>query len=366
MKKYLALLFISLLTHSQLIKQAFKMDQMPVFDGEAESNWNAPWESINQIWIPYNNLSPFVGYSETGTKTVMGDTDFSGRYKVMWNENANVLLFFVEIQDDAFIDGYLKPNGNYPNFDILELFVDENKSGGNHLFDSSTANAENAFAYHIAVNKPAQNQVTNTMVGAMDVKGTTWGDVVDYQFHFPNFAFKNLGNGKYTYELSLKLYKDDYNGVNASLSIKDLIIGQNIGLSIAYCDNDNPDGLRDHFFGSVPLSSLNNNDSYLNASLFGTINLATNALNSSSYSQENAIKIFPIPFQNSFSLQINDSLQLENSYLEIYNQLGQKIFERQIKEHHSEINTSILAKGSYFYRFTNGSYYIKQGFLISN
>ncbi len=366
MKKFILFLFLSLCSNAQLTKLVFEMPKMPVFDGVAEASWNSPWESINKIWIPLYNLTPFTGYSEPGTKTLLGDNDFSGRYQVMWNDKENVLLLFVEIQDDNFIDGYSKPSTNYPNFDVLEVFVDENRSGGDHLFDTLSTNAENAFAYHIAVNKPPVNQINTSMVGAMDIKGTSSTDVVDYQFHFPNFAFKNNGNGKYTYELSLRLYLDDYNHSYPSLSIKNLFVAQGIGLSIAYSDNDDPDGLRDHFIGSVLLNGLNNNNSYQDASIFGNASLAGVFLDTPNHEKENLIKLYPNPFQNSFLLQINDSLQLENSFLEIYNQFGQKIFEKNISEHSSLITPNFLAKGTYYYRFTNANNQVKHGYLISN
>jgi hypothetical protein len=123
---------------------------------------------------------------------------------MVWSQTNNLLLFLVEIEDDAFIDGYTPLNVGYSNYDALEVFIDENKSGGNHLFDSGGNNAENAFAYHIAVDKPVINEVKTVMTAAMDIFGTSFSNRVDYQSHFPNFSFKNYGNGKYVYELSPK------------------------------------------------------------------------------------------------------------------------------------------------------------------
>jgi hypothetical protein len=105
-------------------------------------------------------------------------------------------LFLVEIQDDAFIAGYTYPNGNYFNYDILEVFLNENQSGGNHLFDNATENAENAFAYHMVPTPPAVNQFSTSMIGAMDLNGNNY-NVVDYNSHFSNFYFKNNGSGSF-------------------------------------------------------------------------------------------------------------------------------------------------------------------------
>jgi len=57
--------------------------------------------------------------------------------------------------DIPYIDGYIPENTNYPNFDLVELFVDEDRSGGNHLYDSQVTNAENAFSYHIMIYEPS-------------------------------------------------------------------------------------------------------------------------------------------------------------------------------------------------------------------
>jgi hypothetical protein len=365
MKKVLFISLFPMFLFSQSIKQAYKMDQMPVFDGVEDTNWNAPWENINQVWIPYNNILPSSYATENGTQTLNGVNDFSARYKVMWNDENDVLLFYVEVQDDIFVDGYTKPNGDYPNYDILEFFIDENKSGGNHLFDSTNTNAENAFAYHIAVNKPAVNTTVNTMVGAMDNRGTTWGNIVDYQSHFLNFAFRNYGNGKYVYELAIKLYGDNYDNNNPQASLKTLSLNKSIGLSIAYCDNDAQDGKRDHFIGSVPVTGENNNNSYIDASIFGTLNLTTNLLNNASFTKDSDIKIFPNPFKSELNIQLPIDQDVAEKDFQIYNSIGQLVREFEIKNHSFTIDMKNLLGGIYFYKIIEKGKILDSGRLVS-
>jgi len=120
---------------------AIKTTEELTFDGISdEPVWeNSRWYYIDQVWIPYRAALPAA--------------DFSGRFKVAWSEADNLLYFFAETSDDVFVDGYEyssdpSSGGGYPDYDILEVFIDENKSGGKHVFDDGAdwgTNGENAF-----------------------------------------------------------------------------------------------------------------------------------------------------------------------------------------------------------------------------
>lgn len=227
---------------------------LPVFDGDGiDACWDAPgvaWQPIDQVWMPWKG-------------TVPSSADFTGRYKVAWNESDNVLLFLVDIEDDSFIDGYdFASNGpfGYPNYDVVEFFLDEDRSKGAHVFDNGSENAQNALSYHISVNAPLDGQTTH-LFSVEDLDGVNWSNswVVNYAAHFPQFSMKKSGN-HYTYEFSLKVYNDSYptqqkNGSTATdienARVK-LQAGKVMGGTMAYCDNDSNDGKRDHFFGSTP------------------------------------------------------------------------------------------------------------------
>ncbi|MDX2190248.1 MAG: sugar-binding protein [Bacteroidota bacterium] len=286
----------------------------PVFDGDTSDNvWsNTDWNNIGNVWIPYNNIMPSSFTTEAGTQVISGSSDFSGRFKVLWNQSLNRLFFLVEITDDVFVDGYVFPNTGYSNFDVLEVFIDENKSGGNHLFDVSGNNAENAFAYHMMVNKPSVGGMNANMTEACDLAGVSWGNytVVGYKNHFPDFSFRNKGNNKYIYEFSLKLYNDSFSGNNLNASEVSLSQGKNIGLSIAYCDNDANDNQRDSFIGSVTVTGSQNNDSYLDASVFGSLSLTGPAMfylsaNNATYSISEASSTWLTTITSNLNWSIN-------------------------------------------------------------
>ncbi len=246
-----------------------------VFDGAAdETIWqNSRWYYIDQVWIPY--------------RADMAAEDFSGRYKVAWSEDSNLLYFYAETTDDVFVDGYVYNSdpsigGNYPSYDILEIFIDENKSGGKHVFDDGTdwgTNGENAFSYHYSISQPADGETTSSVV-ACDIAGTSWSSysIPNYADHLENFIVRRDGN-RLSWEFSLKVYNDSYDDGNPENSRVTLSIGKQIGLSLAYCDNDNPTEepkTRDNFIGSDvgPDQQLTEwNEHWMNASVYGNLKL---------------------------------------------------------------------------------------------
>lgn len=227
---------------------------IPLIDGigndEAWNSEGVSWQTIDQVWMPWKGTIPSAA-------------DFSGKYKVVWNIESNMLYFLVDISDDSFTDGYnFESNGpfGYPNYDVVEIFIDENRSKGPHVFDNGTENAQNALSYHINVNAPADGEFTTDFT-VEDLDGKDWGSswVVNYASHFPGFAMRKSGNN-FVYEFSLKIFNDTYptqqkNGTTATDIEKARVIlteGKIMGMTMAYCDNDVNDGKRDHFFGSTP------------------------------------------------------------------------------------------------------------------
>jgi hypothetical protein len=237
-------------------------ENVPTIDGDStDACWaDVEWQEIDQVWIPWG------GSVEA--------SDYTGRYKAVWSseEEENVLYFLVEITDDVFVDGYVFGPGDYYQYDIVEVFIDEDKSGGVHNYEGGGVNAENAFAYHIVVDAPEDGEVNNDFV-VCDMTGP--GSTVNYAGHFPEFAMKKTGN-RYTWEFSLAVYDDTYDNGNPEASRVELSTGKISGLSLAYCDNDSINEepkTRDNFFGSVWVPEDEYNNHWINADGFGTIKL---------------------------------------------------------------------------------------------
>lgn len=102
-------------------------------DGIAdEAAWDrAEWRELEHRWLG-PEYSP---------------EDFQGRFKVVWTESR--LYVLAEIVDDVLIDIYRDPLVQYWDDDCLEIFIDEDYSGGNHQYN------HNAFAYHMSLDNRA-------------------------------------------------------------------------------------------------------------------------------------------------------------------------------------------------------------------
>jgi hypothetical protein len=196
-----------------------------------ESCWNTvEWAPINVEWFTNAPDCP--------------PDDFSGRFKVVWTEER--LYILVEIVDDILNEDIIDPLYKYWEDDCLEVFIDENRSGGDHKYNY------NAFAYHIGA-------VTKDIVDiGIDKKPHLFND-------HAQVAITNVGT-TYTWEIGFLIYGDNF--VYGGNNVPEILFeGKKMGLSLAYCDDDGNG--RENFIGTEP-GGL---DSWINASLFGKLEL---------------------------------------------------------------------------------------------
>lgn len=207
----------------------------PTIDGIAsEEIWQ------DAAWVPIANL--YLGTSPSAS-------DFTGRYKIVWTSSR--LYVLTEVTDNLLSDDYPDPLTNWWNDDCVEIFLDENKSGGIHQYNY------NAFAYHVSA---SGYQVVD--IG------------VDQQPHLYNdhIITKWTKNGNvYTWEMEIKEFPDTfvYGGTNQPVT---LTLGKKSGFNIAYCDNDETTG-RESFVGSRYLQAADRDRGYIDASVFATVEL---------------------------------------------------------------------------------------------
>jgi hypothetical protein len=211
---------------------AHKASIAPVIDGVADSVWNAAaWAPIDVFWL--------------GTQPNPSAQDYSGRYKALWDENYLYLLF--DITDDRIYDGHRNALDNYWEDDTVELFIDENKSGGQHGYNTS------AWAYHVST---YGDIVDSTTSGAkllndhIDVRMVSMGD-------------------KHMWEMRVRIYGEDYADWKTNTPLK-LFAGKLMGFSACYIDNDGSPQ-RESMMGSVDTQGHKDNQGYLNASVFGSM-----------------------------------------------------------------------------------------------
>lgn len=206
----------------------------PVIDGNADVVWErTAWAPIDVFWL--------------GTQSNPSAQDYSGRYKALWDEDYLYLLF--DVTDDRIYDGVRDALDRYWEDDTVELFIDENKNGGQHGYNTG------AWAYHIS----------------------TYGDVVDYTTSGPKLlndhvTSRLVSNGsKHSWELRVRIYGEDYADWKANTPLK-LFSGKLMGFSACYIDNDGSPQ-RESMMGSVNTQGHKNNQGYQDASVFGSLRL---------------------------------------------------------------------------------------------
>lgn len=202
-------------------------------DGVADDVvWSvAPWRSLDQRWL---------GPAYTAA-------DFEGRFKVAWTKDRLIIL--VEFTDDILIDTHRDPLVQYWDDDCLEIFIDEDFSGGTHQFN------HNAFAYHMSLDNQAIDIGT-------DQKARSYSHHVESQWR--------QDGDKVTWEVAIEIYDDTYEDDSDDNTPVVLSAGKLMGLMVAYCDNDGSE-LRENFIGSEPIDEGPKDRGYIDAGVFGSL-----------------------------------------------------------------------------------------------
>jgi len=225
--------------------------QTPVVDGISN---DPTWSKA--AWKPIDKLTLGIAPSEK---------DFQGRFKSVWTEQKLYLL--VEIIDDVLIDTHPNPLDHYWEDDCLEIFIDEDHSGGNHQFNY------NAFAYHIALDNQAVD--IGPFKSEQDQKnGNT--NYRTFNQHIQS-SWKRQTNAphKVIWEVSINVYTDRFDDQTDNKKYPQptpLFAGKKMGFMLAYCDSDGLEG-RESFISSEDIPAVNGdkNRAYIDASVFGSI-----------------------------------------------------------------------------------------------
>lgn len=253
-----------------------------VIDGSAsEECWaQAEWKPIDQVWIPYG--------------ATMAAGDFEGKYKVVWDAEYLYLLF--EIVDDMLSDDHSDPLKNWWDDDCLEIFLDEDRSKGDHERNT------NAFAYHISLSYDAIDLIAS-------------GAGVNYKNNI-KVVMDTIAPNTYLWEVAIKVYNSTFTLTNPETSRVMLAPQKLMGLTVAYCDNDEAT-IRENFIGSMYMTSVTANDNYKTANYFGSLLLMANdpgtAVEADKTISSRLVNVYPNPAQNQVRIErlSNASDQLE-------------------------------------------------------
>ncbi|MEM7280006.1 MAG: CBM9 family sugar-binding protein [Pseudomonadota bacterium] len=204
-----------------------------LIDGVAdEAVWDkAKWHELNHRWLgpEYDSV------------------DFQGRFKVAWSTDKIYIL--AELVDDVLFDGHRDPYVQYWDDDCLEIFLDENFSGGEHQFN------HNAFAYHVSLDNQTIDIGTDKQPR-------------NYSHHVKS-QWRQQGD-KLIWELAIDIYTDSYLDDSEENQPIELTEGKVMGLMVAYCDNDGSE-LRENFIGSESVPSGPKDRGWIDAGLFGAL-----------------------------------------------------------------------------------------------
>lgn len=291
-----------------------------IVDGsDSDSVWaTAKWYNIDQVWIPYDSI--------------MKEGDFQGRYKVAWD--TNFLYLLVEVVDDSLSDDHKNPLDSWWEDDCVEIFIDEDRSKGDHQCNF------NAFAYHVSFSYDAIDMNSNCQ--GINLKNNL------------SAVMDTIADNTYLWEFAIKMYNKNFIASNPEASRVMLTPNKLMGLSIAYCDNDETTG-RENFIGSMYMTKATANDSYKNADYFGSLLLVDPDYVSTSI-KETSNKKFNLNSSNNLVTITQKDGYYNGSWLEVHSLTGALVTKVLIENAQTEIDTNHWAKGVYVFKFTAGSF----------
>ena len=194
------------------------------------------WSSLN--WYDMNYLS-------MGNR--VDSVDYHGRFKLSWN--SQFLYILVEVVDEKLNPTLGNGLDNYWKGDYVEVFIDEDKSGGNHKFNHQ------AFAYHVSTE-------------GHTIDKNTLKETVFFDEHVE--VMRSQEGNKHLWEMAFKLFDKQFNENTANNIPVEIFAQKSIGFSIAYGDNDG-NNIRENFMGSKETHGNNNDEGYINSDVFGSI-----------------------------------------------------------------------------------------------
>ncbi|NQZ22805.1 MAG: sugar-binding protein [Colwellia sp.] len=246
LKLNIMLIISVIFCQSSMALEANKTHEQIIIDGVVDDAWS------QSIWYPIDKL--ILGVLPKAD-------DFSGRFKLLWD--ANYLYLQAEITDDILFDQHADPLSFYWDDDCLEVFIDEDNSGGNHQYNY------NAFAYHVALD----NQVVD--IGKNNKDGSV--NFVLLNDHIKSvWKRSTLSPNKVVWELAIKVFDDQFNEKKDKRAVSPVKLskGKTLGFMLAYCDNDGSLE-REAFIGSTEISPINGdkNLGYITADVFDKLTL---------------------------------------------------------------------------------------------
>jgi hypothetical protein len=325
--KFFALLFLlfSIQTFAQTQKDTIfvvKTTNPVIIDGsDSDEVWSkSNWHSISQVWL--------------GPKP-MAAGDFEGKFKVAWD--SQYLYILVKVVDDVLSDDHVNPLQNWWDDDCVEVFLDENRSKGDHWKNN------NAFAYHIS-----------TKYDAIDLDSN--GNPINLKSNI-KVVMDTIASHTYLWEIAMKVYGASFSVNNPEASRVLLSPKKLMGFTIAYCDNDNGT-TRENFIGSMTMPT-SEDVNYKTADYFGSMLLVDRTditqVVSIEKDQAKIANIYPNPVSEKLTIELSGA-RTENVSYEIRSVTGSILKSGLLKTRNQSIMVDDLIPGIYFLTLSSGKY----------
>lgn len=207
----------------------------PVLDGSgADEVWElSDWLPIDRVW---------AGAQPT-------PDDFSGRYKLAWDENN--LYILVEITDDSLLDIHTDETEHFWDDDCLEIFVDEDASG------SAGQQAYNTFNYNISLDGRVRDIAPDS----------------SFQYFDDHCLTRRISRGHVsTWEIAVRIFDGKQFNKQEENVPKLLKTGKKMGFALAYSDNDHS-AERENWIGNVTMPKSITTQERVNPDVFGILTL---------------------------------------------------------------------------------------------
>ena len=251
MKCIFPIVALSMMANTSVFAEQYILDvnyakRAPFIDGKSDdAEWGqSQWQNMN---------FPLIG-------GLPDSADFSGKYRLLWDHG--YLYLNVVVVDDVLYDRFPNPLERYWDDDCVEIFIDEDASGGDHL------KTYNAFVYHVALDG-----------NVVDIGPDIFPDKTHFLLLNEHVSSRWSRNNKFPYEtnweLKVQVHNDTFSSTtNPNKSRVNLDENKKIGFMLAYCDNDGSEE-RESFIGSHYIEAVNGdkNLGYKTADVFGTIRL---------------------------------------------------------------------------------------------
>ena len=147
------------------------------------------------------------------------------------------------------------------------------------------------------------------------------------------------------------VHSDSYDHTDPEASVVELTAGKIMGLSMAYCDNDDPDEdplARDNFIGSVYVTEEAYNDHWQNADGYGTLTLVENSATVATghLHVNSGIKIYPNPMiDNNIHISIDSDLSGNQVVVRVLSMNRQELYREVFERYQSQFTQKIALEG---------------------